>query len=327
MYILDGLIQIGDEKKGFLAFNAIHEVEITKGVEELSDTAIIKLPTNFKIRQTNETKYTEEAISVGDKVTIMLAYKGQYSGVEFKGYVKKISPKIPLEIHCEDSMWLLRRKNINRSWQKTTLKEILQEVIKDTPIELDTKNIPSIILDKWIIKNANGCQVLESIKKQLCMTVFLNDEGKLYCGLQQTSSIASGVVYDLNYNLVENNLEFKAKDDRRIKVKYKYKAPDNTEKSVEVGDTEGEQREFYTSVISDEKKLTEMATAEIEKLKYDGFDGDVTSFLIPFATRGMKAIIKDKDHKNREANYFIKKVVTTFGTGGARRKVTISNKL
>lgn len=327
MYILDGLIQIGDEKKGFLSFNAIHEVEITKGVEELSDTATIKLPTNFKIRQTNETKYTEEVISVGDKVTIMLAYQGQYSGVEFKGYVKKISPKIPLEIHCEDSMWLLRRKNINRSWEKTTLKEILREVVKYTPIELDIKHIPDINLDKWIIKNANGCQVLESIKKQLCMTVFLNDEGKLYCGLQQLTNIGQGVVYDLNYNLVENNLEFKAKEDRRIKVKYKYKAKDNKEKSVEVGDSDGEQREFYTSVISDEKKLTEMATAEIEKLKYDGFDGDVTSFLIPFATRGMKAIIKDKDHKNREANYFIKKVVTTFGTGGARRKVTISNKL
>jgi hypothetical protein len=293
----------------------------------LSDTAIIKLPTNFKIRQTNELKYTEEAISVGDKVTIMLAYQGQYSGVEFKGYVKKINPKIPLEIHCEDSMWLLRRKNINKSWQKTTLKQILQEVVKDTAISLDVKHIPNINLDKWVIINANGCQVLESIKKQLCMTVFLNDEGKLYCGLQQGTNIGQGVVYDLNYNLVENNLEFKAKADRRIKVKYKYKAKDNKEKVVEVGDSDGEQREFYTSVISDEKKLKEMATAEIEKLKYDGFDGDVTSFLIPYATRGMKAIIKDKDHKNREANYFIKKVVTTFGTGGARRKVTISNKL
>lgn len=327
MYILDGLIQIGNQEKGFLAFNAINEVEITKSVEELSDTAVIKLPTNFKIRQTNEVKYTEEAIKVGDRVSIILSYQGQYSGTEFQGFVKKVSPKIPLEIHCEDSMWLLRRKNINRSWEATTLKEILQEVVKDTPIELDIKNVPQIKLEKWIIKNANGCQVLESIKKQLCMTVFLNDEGKLYCGLQQGTNIGQGVVYDLNYNLVENNLEFKSKDDRRIKVKYKYKAKDNKETSIEVGDADGEQREFYTSVISDEKKLTEMATAEIEKLKYDGFDGDVTSFLIPFATRGMKAIIKDSDHKNREANYFIKKVVTTFGTGGARRKVTISNKL
>ena len=37
--------------------------------------------------------------------------------------------------------------------------------------------------------------------------------------------------------------------------------------------------------------------------------------------------IKDNEHPNREGNYFIKKVVTTFGTGGARRKITIDNKL
>ena len=94
-----------------------------------------------------------------------------------------------------------------------------------------------------------------------------------------------------------------------------------------MGDADGEERTFHTSVISDEKKLEEMAKAEIEKLKYDGFDGEITSFLIPFATRGMKAKIVDSEHKNREGNYFIKKVVTTFGTSGARRKISIGNKI
>jgi len=62
-------------------------------------------------------------------------------------------------------------------------------------------------------------------------------------------------------------------------------------------------------------------------LKYDGFEGDITSFLIPYATRGMAAKIYDKEHPNRDGTYFIKKVVTTFGMGGARRKVTLGNKL
>ena len=159
------------------------------------------------------------------------------------------------------------------------------------------------------------------------MTVFLNDESKLYCGLQQGTNIGQGVVYDLNYNLVENNLEFKAKEDRLIKVRYKYKAKDNKETVIEVGDSDGEQKEVYTSILRDPVLMKNFAIAELNRLKYDGFDGDVTSFLITYATRVMKAIIQDKDHKNREANYFIKKVVTTFGTGGARRKVTISNKL
>ena len=321
MFILESKVEIGS-----YIFNQVNEIEITKSVEELSDTAVIKLPTRFKVRQNGEQKFTEDAIKVGDKVTITLGYEGKYSGVEFTGFVKKISPKIPLEIHCEDALWVLRRKNITKSWEKTTMKEILTEVVKDTPIQL-ADNIPSVNLDKWIIKNANGAQVLESLKKDLLMTAFINDEGKLYCGLQQLTNVGQTVVYDLNYNLVENNLEFKSKEERSIKIKYTYIDKENKRKSIEVGDPDGEQREYNTSVISDLNKLEEMAKAELEKLKYDGFEGDVTSFLIPYATRGMKAKLLDNEHPNREGNYFIKKVVATFGTGGARRKITIGNKL
>ena len=321
MFILESKVEIGS-----YIFNQVNEIEITKSVEELSDTAVIKLPTRFKVRQNGEQKFTEDAIKVGDKVTITLGYEGKYSGVEFTGFVKKISPKRPLEIHCEDALWGLRRKNITRSWEKTTMKEILTEVVKGTPVQL-ADNIDNVPLDKWIIKNANGAQVLESLKKDLLMTAFINDEGKLYCGLQQLTNVGQTVVYDLNYNLVENNLEFKSKEERKIKIKYTYIDKENKRKSIEVGDPDGEQREYNTSVISDLNKLEEMAKAELEKLKYDGFEGDVTSFLIPYATRGMKAKLLDNEHPNREGNYFIKKVVTTFGTGGARRKITIGNKL
>lgn len=321
MYVLDSTIEIGD-----FVFTDINEVEITKSVEELGDTAIIKLPSRFKVRQNGKQLYTEEAIKPGDAVTITLSYVGKYTGVEFTGYVKKVKPTVPIEIHCEDAMYQLRRKSITKSWGKTTVKEILQEVVKGTSVQL-ASNIPVIALDKWIIKGANGAQVLESFKKDLLLTAFIDDSGKLYCGLEQMTNIGQVVEYDLNYNLVENNLEFKTQDDRKLKIKYTYIAPDNKKKSIEVGDPDGEQRTYHTSVIRDENKLREMAKAELQKLKYDGFEGDVLSFLIPYATRGMKAKIYDEDHKNREGSYFIKKVVTTFGMDGARRKVTLGNKL
>jgi hypothetical protein len=41
----------------------------------------------------------------------------------------------------------------------------------------------------------------------------------------------------------------------------------------------------------------------------------------------MKAKLIDEEHLNREGNYFIKKVVTTFDSGGARRKATLGNRL
>lgn len=321
MYILSAKIEIGN-----YVFNSVNEVEITKSVEELVDTAIIKMPLKFKVRDNNEQKFTEEVIKAGDPVKITLAYEGKYEGVEFEGYVARIKPKTPLEVHCEDAMWLLRRKNITRSFEKTTMKEILEEVVKDTPIKL-SKRIPSVALDKYIIKDANGTQVLQGLKENLAMTVFLEDDGSLYCGLQQATNIGQRVIYDLNYNLVENNLEFKTSEDKKIKVRYTYIDKQNKRKSYEFGDKDGELRTYHTSVVSDEKKLEEMAKAEIKKLKYDGFEGDVVSFLIPYVTRGMAGEVQDAEHKNREGNYFIKTVVTTFGTSGARRKATFSNKL
>ncbi|MCZ2140820.1 MAG: late control protein, partial [Bacteroidia bacterium] len=82
-----------------------------------------------------------------------------------------------------------------------------------------------------------------------------------------------------------------------------------------------------TSVVSDENKLREMAKEELKKLKYDGFDGDIKTFLIPYAEPAMAADIMDSEHLNRSGKYFIKKVVTTFGRSGARRTVTIGNRL
>lgn len=321
MFVLQGNILIGNYR-----FNSFNEVEITKSVEDMSDTAIIKMPTRFKVRNNNDQLFTEDAIKVGDKVTVTLGYKNIYSGTEFVGYVKKISPKIPLEIHCEDAIWLLRRNHIKMSLVNTTLKAILAEVVKGTIVEV-ADNIPDVKIDQWIAIDRNGAQVLEDIKAKFPFSAYINDEGKLYCGLEQLNNVGQSVVYDLNYNLVENNLEFRSKNDRRIRIKYTYIGKDNKKQSYEFGDSDGELRTFHTSIVSNEAQLKEMAQVQLEKLKYDGFEGDVVSFLIPYATRGMKAVIRDKKHKNREGNYFIKKVVTTFGMNGARRKATISYKL
>ena len=92
MYILAAKIEIGD-----FVFRSVNEVEITKSVAELVDTAIIKMPTKFRVKSNNDQKFIEECIKPGDKVKITLAYEGKYEGVEFSGFVKKVNPKIPME--------------------------------------------------------------------------------------------------------------------------------------------------------------------------------------------------------------------------------------
>lgn len=321
MFILKATVKLGDYK-----FNAVHDVEITTSVEDLADTAIIRLPGKFKLRKDDALVYTEEVIKPGDKVEITLAYEGKFEKMEFAGYVSRVKSGIPLEILCEDAIWLLRRKNVNKSFGKTTMKNILQELVSGTPLQLSEK-IPQIEVEKYIIHNANAAQVLQKLKEDFAMTAFIDSEGKLYCGLQQATNVGEVTQYDLNYNLVSNDLEFMTENDKKLKIRYTYIDKKNKKKSIEAGDPDGELRTFHTSTVNDEKTLRSMAEAELKKLKYDGFEGSVTSFLLPYATRGMAAQITDKEHPNRDGKYFIKKVVTTFGTDGARRKVTIGNKL
>lgn len=322
MFVLTSEIKIGQ-----FTFRSISEVEIIKSIEELSDTATIKMPSKFIVRQNGEEKLVENALKVGDKVSIKLGYEEKYEGVEFTGFVVSIGSKIPLEIKCEDAMWLLRRKNITHAFNdKTPLKTILQKVVENTEIELSDK-IPNVEVEKFIIRNANGTQVLQKLKEHLALSIYLDSEGKLYAGLEQLNNLHKEAIYDLNYNLVENNLEYKTAEQKRLRIKYTYMDSKNKKKSVEVGDKDGELRTFHTSIISDEKKMEEMAQAELKKLKYDGFDGSVKSFLIPYAEHGMAAVIQDSEHPAREGKYFIKKVVTSFGSNGARREISISNKL
>ncbi|WP_312357269.1 hypothetical protein [Sphingobacterium multivorum] len=321
MFILGGTFEIGSFK-----FSAINEIEIIKSVDDISDTAVIKMPSKFLVKQNGGLKYTEEVIKKGDPVKITLAYKGKFEKVEFEGYVDRIKAGVPMEIHCVDATWLLRRKECKFSKSKTSLKEVLQHIVEGTDLKLAT-NIPDLPLEKYLLKNKNGLQALYQIKEETSMSIYLNDAGELYCGLQQLNNIGQIVKYDLNYNLVENNLEFRTADDKKIKVVYESTTKDNKKLKVELGDDGGEKIEVKTKTITDQATLERMAKTHLERAKYDGYDGDVTSFLIPYATRGMAAEIIDKKHVNRQGKYFIKKVVTTFGTGGARRKVSISNKL
>ncbi|MDK7675107.1 late control protein [Weeksella virosa] len=322
MFVLGADIKIGN-----FVFRSINEVEITKSVDEITDIATISLPTKFKVKSDQKELYTEEAIKVSDEVVITLAYDGVYEGVEFKGVVSKIKPTIPLEIQCEDYTWHLKRKNITKAWNKgVSLKDILTEVVAGTDLKLSS-DIPDVHYDKYIIQNASAAKVLQTIKEENGLSVFLTDDHELYVGLQQLTNVDQVAVYDLNYNLVENNLEFIKAEDKRLKVRYTYIDKENKRKTIEVGDDDGELRTFHTSVISDENKLKELANAELLKLKYDGYSGSIESFLMPFATRGMAAKILDKEHPNRDGKYFVNKVVTKFGMSGARREIFITNKL
>lgn len=325
MFVLVANIQIGD-----YTFNQVNNVSIVKSVDLLSDTAEIKLPMSalFGNKEVGfERKQLEQEIKAGDKVTITLAYKDVIETVEFEGYVRWLKPNTPtITIECEDAMYLIRQKQINHNFGKTTLNDVLTYIVDGTGVQL-AADLPEVNFDKFLLKNVNGAQALEKLKDEYGLYVFIDDDGKLFAGLRQTKNIGNEQLYNIYKNVVSHDLRFRRAEDVRISLKVVGVLKDNKKVEVVVGDTSGEQRTLYKYNISDVDQLKKIGEAELSDMKFTGYEGSITSFLEPFCTRGYTANIEDKNYPDRTGNYFVPKVTTTFGTGGARRKIELGTKL
>lgn len=325
MFILDCKVTIG-----LYTFRQVKEVEIVKSVDLLSDTATIELPMTALFGNTTVgfvRRQVEQEITVGAPVKITLAYKGVFEKVEFEGFVRWVKPNVPtVTIECEDVIFRVRQKQITKNFGKTTLREVLKHIVADTGLEL-AGDIPDVNFDQFIVKNVNGAQALEKIKENYGLFIFVDDAGKLFAGLRQTRNIGETVVYDLYRNVISHDLKFRRAEDVRINLKVIGVRPDNTKIEVIVGDVTGEQRTVFRYNVTDVATLKKLGEAELSELKYDGYEGTITGFLIPYATRGMNVEIRDRNYPERTGSYFIPKVTTTYGTGGARRTIELSSKI
>ena len=320
MFALNCRIKIGD-----IVLNQVNDIKIDKSWRNLEDKAMIKFP--------RANKLLTKRFKVGDPVSIELSYDGEPKHIEFEGYIKKIMPNVPLMIECEDPVWLLRQGSVNLEWKNTTLRSILTEIIGIANKANVSRNSPSISLigndqeediklSTFRITNASVAEAVNKIKQEFGLTAYFKGH-QLYVGLAYGNP-GDRVGYNTTKNVIKNNLTFRNKDDIKIRVKAISVLEDNERLVIEFGEGNGDQRTLYFQNIEDETKLKEMAQAKLDELSYDGFEGDITTFLIPYAEPGMTGIINDPDQpEQKNGAYIIDSVTTTFGVRGARRKVEL----
>ena len=230
----------------------------------------------------------------------------------------------PLEVECEDAVWLLRRKNMQESFKNTALKTILESVLKGTGIQL-AGEIPVIKFKEFYMRNVSAASALQKIKDEYGLLVFLKGN-KLHVGLREEND-GTVVKYEVGKNVIETDLEWKDERDTRIKVRAIHWRKDNKKLTVEAGDADGELRTIYFYDIDDEKHLKMLAEQEAKKYRFTGYDGGFTTFLLPVAEQGNVARLRDPHFAERQGDYLIDKVTTKFGTDGARRKIELGLKV
>jgi len=134
----------------------VTECEIVSSWANLTDTARLKFPKKIYFNDETGKKVSWEGKNVtgdsatppllmrGDKIIIQLGYKYPIAttssspdaidtqvkemNIEFAGYVSKVTPSQPIEIECEDNMFLLKGIQVPDKTYNGTLLEMLNDL-------------------------------------------------------------------------------------------------------------------------------------------------------------------------------------------------------
>lgn len=321
-----------------IKFRQVNEVTIEKSWRELADTCEIKLPKHVSVNG-ERTNTIEKYISVGDAVSVKLWYANNPIHEEFNGFIKSLKPNIPFEIHCEDNIYFLRKTKIKKSWKKAdsvTLKQVVKYLIDQVNAQHPTAritmsgNLPEVTFSEGLVIDAGNtaATALEKIRENYGLVSYFKGK-ELFTGLAYQQTFGD-VKYSLAWNVIENDLTYRNEDDVRLKAKAIGIRKDNQKVTVDdVGDEDGEQRTFYYYNVTDKVQLKKLAEEELKRLKFTGYEGDLTTFLYPYAEPLMVADLKDPNYgESRSGRYIVDSVKTVFSAdGGARRTVELGIKL
>nr|DAW61935.1 MAG TPA: tail protein [Caudoviricetes sp.]DAX16628.1 MAG TPA: tail protein [Caudoviricetes sp.] len=316
MYTLDFEVKIGEFYLGMVDSITIH-----KSVELLADTCEIVLPA----ARLNKALEIEEQIKRGDEVSVSIGYKEVGIKEEFKGYLQRISTDGgSIKLFCEDDLFQFRKDLPNEELKKISLADLLSKVVKGIGKNYKVDCSYTWVYDKFVIRDATGYDVLKKVQEECGADIYLKD-GVLHIH-PPGEVVGKERFYDFAVNIEEAELSFKRAEDKKVKVVVKAIMPDGKVKEIEVGSTGGEKVEVKCHA-SDTASMKARGEAEVKRRTFDGYDGSITTWLIPECNPGDTASIHDGDYTYKDGTYFVRSVTTEFSEGGGKRKVELGYRL
>lgn len=331
MFRLDYIVTIGNNK-----FRGVHSVEIKRSITSLTGTAKIKVPATAVLKQTDGSRLnvlTAQQVKRGDKVEIELGYNGKLNK-EFSGYVKRVNYTQPVEIECEDAVFLLRSKKIKKSYKKSegvTLRRVLTDILDGTGIKFDTGGA-EVNIETLLLASKSGDEVpceeaLNFVLERYGLVGYFDTSQKLFVGLRYGKRLGT-VKYKLGWNTIsEDELKYYKAEDMKYRVKAVYYNSLGKKKAIEVGDGDGSIRTIYLTGVKSDGDVKTLAENELNKWKFDGYAGKIKAFLQPFAEPGSIISLEDTKYSQRSGNYYCEGIEIEFGDKGARRTIEIGAKL
>ena len=316
MYTMGYDISVGDFQLGML-----DSVEIHRSVELLADTAVITLPAS----EYNKALEVESQIKRGDAVTILLGYTEVGLKEEFRGYLQRIgTDNGNITLECEDDLFKFRVPVPDKVLLNVSLNKLLETVIEGIGGGYTIDCDYTWTYEKFVIQTATGYDVLKKIQEECGADIYLQDN-TLHIH-PPAVKIGETVLYDFSYNIEECDLTYRRAEDRKVRVVVKALLPDGKVKEYEVGTTGGDRVEVR-SAANDDASMRQRGESELKRLSFDGYDGTITTWMIPYCKPGDIAELHDEDYAYKDGRYYVRAVTTEFGRDGGKRTVELGIRL
>lgn len=307
--------------------NTLKSVSVKRSMEQLSDTATITLPGTL----INQPLEVNDKIKKGDPVRIELGYEG-YMNEEFTGYVKRINTDdTEIVIECEDELYLwdvaVKDKQYGSKESPVSLKYILQQLVSQVDPKYKIECDYEFNYSTFTFSKATALDVLRKIQDETKANIYFEGTTLHIHPLYGDGSWSGRTVkYDFAVNVVSANLQYKKASDQKLKVEIEYKTPKGETKKESIGVDGGK---VIKKVINtnDVGSLQKAAESEYNLWCYDGYEGDLTGWLIPFCQPTDKVEIIDKSKQYKNGTYYVIATDVEFSESGGRRKVTLGRKV
>lgn len=299
---------------GKYTFDYVHKVDITSSWMQLTDGGTITLPANLRLTNNQLKQYFKK----GDAVEVFIGYESFGLTKVFEGFLTRIHPTVPIVLDVEDLMWKLKQIQVNDTAKNETIGSFLSRVL---PYEIDAFEID---LPRFIASKITGAQLLEQIKSDFGLSAFVRN-GKVVVGKQYDPENTTHHIFELDNNVLTDQLEFVAKEDVKLKITAISNNADGTKTEITLGETDGEERSlnFYNLSKADLKALAEK---EMQRLVYDGYRGTITAFGEPIVMHGDIVELRNSTESDKTGNYYVDGVVYRYGIEGVRQEITLGSR-
>lgn len=305
-----------------LFFPYVNVCTVSDSFDTFTGSATIILPQNLKYQNRNIYEGVDPMMMRGDKIKIEAGYYPKIKTL-FTGYISKIGNNIPIEVKCEDEMFILKQKiSPNLSYKTVNLRTFIARLLEGTNIPFTASNID---LGAIRVNQSNIAKVLQVLRDTYGIYSFFRD-GVLKVGLPYYPNEAIEQTILMERQIISNDMEYLRKEDVKVKVKGVLINTDNSKTEIFVGDEDGELRTVF-QVGGTTTELKELCNRFLEQMNYTGYYGKFTTFLEPRLRHGDYVRLVSYKLPERNGTYLVKDVETSFGINGGRQIIELERKI